>query len=868
VPYLLTALGTGGQFIYVREDQLANAADILRAQVANSAGAGKWSDYVSDDFTYRWDRLEAGEYQWFPAESLGSAVDQIPQTGYLTYDLPTPFSYYGSEWTRVGVNQDGAIEFNPCGSPCTIFRIVRSFLDPLATDMQWDFVPFPPRTLAGGTEAEGTGAEGASGEETGAGAAGADAAAAGAGTDPDALLAPGDATACARLFGGTRLPGPQVCVFQANLGFEWHIISVQGYASDGVYRAYQVWLNTNTGEIRYQYDRVRSEASTAQIGLRRSFPIQIPPRVERLLVSNADAAGAFNGMGYKFTPAPPQPTRTYTVAVDALMEGVGFLQTGYSGRFEPMVVRGPDGTPVNCADTANVICLTMDNVAGDRMVQYVQVNVNGAVGDWTATVDAQSGSEATFTFSGLAASSVTASTVGERGLPSAGAVRLAVKLPQAADGNVLGGWLQRPDGARWGSPFQLFDDGTHGDGRAGDGLFALPDFPAPGEGVGFLWVQGSIGGQGFVRSDPVPYNFQPVAVTAYVKALAYTGPAVSVWVQVRNLDSVTQCFYYGDRVSVPDGWSYFWAIPPGDDGSEQLFGVCIPPGGTIDRQLNVIPSGEFDAGPSLASGEVALAFVERERGAISDGDAVTITRYREAVELNILSALGEGALRPNGVDTTTLTVGVFDFQGTPVQDGTLVEITTDLGTVEPAPLFAAGSDGALAPAAGAYTAETKDGKVFVTYIAPAQEGDATVTAAVNGLTASTVVHVRAATAQSIGLTATPGDLTGSATTAALVATVRDQWGAPVAGATVRIGVSDDAGTQGTLGGAETVTKVTNANGRVSATFTKAPGATGAVIVRAEYLAEKEGQLQVLDDADVTLTLSTPERRVYLPSVQK
>jgi hypothetical protein len=55
----------------------------------------------------------------------------------------------------------------------------------------------------------------------------------------------------------------------------------------------------------------------------------------------------------------------------------------------------------------------MDNVAGDRMVQYVQVNANGKTGDWTATVDAQEGSEATFTFSGLAASSIAASTVGE-----------------------------------------------------------------------------------------------------------------------------------------------------------------------------------------------------------------------------------------------------------------------------------------------------------------------------------------------------------------------------------------------------------------------------------------------------------------------
>ncbi len=298
VPYLLTALGTGGQFIYVREDQLGSAADILRAQVANSAGAGKWSDYVSDSFTYRWDRLEAGEYQWFPAESLGSAANQIPTTGYLTYDLPTPFSYYGSQWTKVGVNQDGVIEFNPCGSPCSIIRIVRAFLDVLNTNMQWDFVPFPPALAA-----DGSNAAGASADPAAAAAAGVD----GADVVEAAEVALANDPACAKLFRPAieRLPGPQVCVFQANLGFEWHIISIQGYDSTGRYRAYQVWLNTNTGEMRFQYGNVYTEPATAQIGLRRSFPIQFPPTTDALVVSNADSAGAYNGMGYKFTPAPP-----------------------------------------------------------------------------------------------------------------------------------------------------------------------------------------------------------------------------------------------------------------------------------------------------------------------------------------------------------------------------------------------------------------------------------------------------------------------------------------------------------------------------------------------------------------------------------
>ncbi|MCB0090559.1 MAG: hypothetical protein KDE54_21800, partial [Caldilineaceae bacterium] len=123
--------------------------------------------------------------------------------------------------------------------------------------------------------------------------------------------------------------------WSANLGFEWHIISVQGVDQANRYRAFQIWLNTKTGEIRYQYDHLNGEAANAEIGLRterQSLVIGGGVTVDKFLVSNRDAAGAFNGMGYKFTPAPPQPTRVYTVTVDALMDGVGFLQTGYSGR--------------------------------------------------------------------------------------------------------------------------------------------------------------------------------------------------------------------------------------------------------------------------------------------------------------------------------------------------------------------------------------------------------------------------------------------------------------------------------------------------------------------------------------------------------
>ena len=44
-------MGSGGQFIYVAPDQLANAVDMVRAQLSHTAGAGRWSDYVSNVYT-------------------------------------------------------------------------------------------------------------------------------------------------------------------------------------------------------------------------------------------------------------------------------------------------------------------------------------------------------------------------------------------------------------------------------------------------------------------------------------------------------------------------------------------------------------------------------------------------------------------------------------------------------------------------------------------------------------------------------------------------------------------------------------------------------------------------------------------------
>lgn len=841
VPYLLTALGSGGQFIYVREDQLGSAADILRAQVANSAGAGKWSDYVSDSFTYRWDRLEAGEYQWIDLLPPLSGDDRGSfgknDRWSATYDLPQPFSFYGSTMSRVRVSLDGYIEFNPCASQFCIPE--KYYLENLRNGPQWSG-DFPPAVAVAG--------------ESQAPAAVEAAAAPTAPLSPAAINAP-----CSGFLPTT---GWFAKVYSTQYDTDWHVISTHGCANINTtfLRKYQVWLNSKTGEIRYLYQNLtNTDAATARIGVRATaFSVIQPDRA--MVVSDNDVAGASSGMGYKFTPAPPQPTRVYTVAVDSLMEGVGFLQTGYSGRFEPMIVRDPAGNAVDCADTANVLCLTMNNVGEDRMVQYVQVNVNGVTGVWSATIDAQADSEGTFTFSALAASSIQASTLGERSLPSVGQVRIATRLGSAADGNTLAAWLQQPNGQRFGSPFTLFDDGQHGDGRAGDGIFALPDFTAPGKGVGYLWIEGMINGVSFRRSDPVPYNFQPLAVQVLNPEISFVGGVVAANVQITNHDNVQQCYKgYADSVVVPAGWSYAWTLPPGDDGSEQLFGFCLGAGETINRELLVTPSQAFLAGPSLAKGEVTVAIEESTRGAISANAGATITRYREATQITLVNPLGEATIRPNGIDTATLTLIAYDDTALPVVDGTPINFTTDRGA-----LTIAGDSGQ------ALTGYTKSGRVTVTFTADTTPGDATVTAELSGLTDTTVVRMAAPGVHTIELAAIPTDLTTGGSSAALVATVRDLWGDPVPNVAVRIGVSDDSGTQGTVNNSELVTGVTDGNGQLTAAFAKAADATGAVIVRAEYFIETDGVVKVIADDRVTLQLSAlvTGQRVYLPLVNR
>jgi hypothetical protein len=789
VPYLLSSMLTGGQFIYVAPDQLANAVDMVRAQLSHTAGAGRWSDYVSTVYTYRWDRLEPWEYQWFPAESLGQDAGQLSSTP-KRLTLPNTFSFYGNNITTVDVSEDGYILMTPClVNPQFCSFLFDQYLNLLDTDMKWDYIPYPPNDQPQD------------------------------GGDPAAPAA----------------YGPQVRVYTANFGInEWHIISTQGTAwyggNDYAPRAYQVWLNFQTGEIRFQYNKVRNEAATAEISLiDGSFST-----AGNVVVSKNDFSGATSGMGYKFTPAPPQPSRVYNVEVDALIESVVFLQTGYSGTFAPMTVIDPNGQAVNCSDTANVKCLTVSNKPGDNMVQFVQVDTNGTAGVYKATVSVGSSGSGTFSFNALAASDLQASSPDSHTLPRS-AHAFLLDLGRATDDGQLQGRLQTPTGAAFGNPFALYDDGLHGDGAAGDGRFGSDPFTPPARGAAYLWVSGTTGGVAFQRSDPVPFNFQPIRVTASDYQEAFYGDSVAVVFPITNQDSVRHC--YALDFTFPEGWTF---------STPFINGHCVEAGQTSAPYAYVGRNAPSDTPGEV--GEVSVTVTEQDEGAMTGSATARVGLFRRPAALEFDNRQ-IGPLRPNGSDTAELTLNLLDDLGNIIAySGPFSgELTATNGSVmSPTGLY----DNGRLPLV--FTAGTKPGVATISVLA---EG---------GLMAETTFVLAEPEGTELRLAAAPTDLS-NATQSALTVTVLDAYGDAAAGESVRLSVGDDDGDRATIGGGEVFEGATNKQGRLTATLMKTAGATGQVIVRAELL-RPDGTVRREVSVAIYLSDAPPPAgaQVYLP----
>jgi hypothetical protein len=586
-------------------------------------------------------------------------------------------------------------------------------------------------------------------------------------------------------------------------------------------------LNRSTGEIRFQYLDVPAPvgASSATIG------IENAGGSSGVEIGYNTAAKAAAGMGYKFLPVPPQPTKTYTVTVDSLMEGMGFLLTGYSGSFEDLVVRYPNGTQVSCADTENVLCLNLG------LVQYVQADVDGRTGEWTATVDAGPTGSGTFSFTSFAVSALSVESLGDRSLSTGIASPLLVNLGQAVDGNLLTGWFRSPDDSAFGATFALYDDGAHGDGPPGDGLFGSDPYTPPVAGTGYLWIQGNLGGMDFIRADPVPYVFQPISLTSLGDGANY-GEETILQFRAQNHDASAHCYVV--YLQAPEGWSAQFGV---------WFPVfCLEPAQTMTLNVEVkMSSTSPNTLPSGTTGIVDVAAVELEQGIMTNSASAWVTRRRPPT--SILIDNRTDYLRPNG-DTARLGFLVGDVQGVTVADGTPVTLTVSMGTITPG------------------VGTTHNGYFEAVFTSGAATGTALVTATTaNDVTASTTIEIRTPGPDQIVLAVSPDTLPADGeSTAELVATVYDRWGTPRANQRVRIGVEGD-GQMGTIRGSEVVTGTTNARGQLSATFTSG-SIGGEVGVRAELLVLEGREYQPTRDDRKLIFLQAGPMRYYLPLIRR
>ncbi|MFK7805722.1 MAG: hypothetical protein AB8G95_29095, partial [Anaerolineae bacterium] len=156
VPYLMTAIGSGGQFLNVSESQLADAQAILLAQITHSAGAGRWSDYVSDKPTYRFDQLTAAEYEWIDVtngqnngkpgdNAAGNGVGRGSE-GFVDVDLQATIDLYGFPVTELRAYENGALVGHPfsnqtvsaINAPLTAGQQPLFALIPFWDDLEWD----------------------------------------------------------------------------------------------------------------------------------------------------------------------------------------------------------------------------------------------------------------------------------------------------------------------------------------------------------------------------------------------------------------------------------------------------------------------------------------------------------------------------------------------------------------------------------------------------------------------------------------------------------------------------------------------------------------------------------------------------------
>lgn len=288
-PYLQTAAGTGGQFMFLDSTQLASATEIVRGLMKDNAGAGRFNYTVNaTDWTYSWDDVP---FAWSDAASIGGTFRNIGDTP-AQVSLPWFFTFHGQQYNRIYVHRPGYITFGNQTTNQSHTSIPTAAVPNNAVYGFWSALDNRPNEAA----------------------------------NPDAMMG--------------------VYTYWDSINDRFIVEYHQNYhlGDPLVTETFQIVLerNTATGDtVRVQYKEVGDDSAM-------TLGVENAAGTVGTRVAFDDPGFLYNGRALRFSPIAPGP-RDHVVPVDSYVEDVSFFLNGYLGSVSLAIYR-PNGAPVGTGD--------------------------------------------------------------------------------------------------------------------------------------------------------------------------------------------------------------------------------------------------------------------------------------------------------------------------------------------------------------------------------------------------------------------------------------------------------------------------------------------------------------------------------------
>jgi hypothetical protein len=285
-PYLQTAEGLNGQFMFIDTSEVADATEIVRALMSNNAMAGRFNYTVSSSqWTYIWDNVE---YDWYDA--TGGTFHQV--TDRKAIPLPTSFAFYNNAYSTAYVARPGYVSFSDFAAVSENTGIPTPALPNRAIYAFWDDIDNVINRDAEGSTA----------------------------ASPSGIYTEHDAV---------------------NNQFVIEYWDNYHPMNPSIRESFEILLDLDTDEIIVQYAEGGDDAST-------TLGVENATGTMATQVAYDNEGFLYPGRAIKYTPLPPGP-RDHEVLVDSTMDSASFFLNGYYGTVNLTLYR-PNGSPVSPSD--------------------------------------------------------------------------------------------------------------------------------------------------------------------------------------------------------------------------------------------------------------------------------------------------------------------------------------------------------------------------------------------------------------------------------------------------------------------------------------------------------------------------------------